>query len=208
MRITKYLHSCLLIEDQEKTVIVDPGIFTEQEKVLDVTKLANLDYIAITHEHSDHMSIPLIKKLVKKFPAVLVVSTGSVKRILKAEGIKVSTVDNDDIVVANIPHEKLFGTSAPQNILVNVFRKLSHPGDSLHIIKTLDILALPITAPWGSTTWAFDTAVKLNPKIVIPIHDYMWKDEIRFGIYTGLEKAFTKQKITFLPLETGKTVEV
>ena len=76
--------------------------------------------------------------------------------------------------------------------------KLSHPGDSHHFAETKAVLALPVTAPWGTMVNAAKLAAELKPQYVIPIHDWMWKDEWRLKMYGGLAQFFEGQGIKFL----------
>src|SRR5262249_27888894 len=154
-----------------------------QEKAFDITLLKKLDYILITHEHFDHMQIPAIREMVKKFPKVQIMSNESVKKILEKEGISVSTATTDTITFESVPHEKIVGVEAPENIQFDIFNKLSDPGDSHSFTKTCEVLALPVQAPWGSYTRAIEKVLELKPKVVIPIHDYHWKDEFRMQMY-------------------------
>lgn len=213
MKISKHLHSCLFIEDQNKTVIIDPGVFTYQDKALDINSITSLDYILITHEHPDHMYVPFIKELVEKFPEVKVISNPSIEKILGEEKIPVHTdlsvIPADaGIQFEEFPHEKLWDKEPPQNVVFTVFNKLTHPGDSHHFETTSEILALPVTAPWGSTTEAVELALRLKPKVIIPIHDWMWKDQIRQAMYQRLQEFFKEKGIDFKPLETAAVIEV
>ena len=91
MKISKHLHSCLLVEENGTTVLLDPGVFTYQENALDISKLSALDYILITHEHADHMHVPFLKDLLAKFPKAQIISNPSIEKILRAENITVHT---------------------------------------------------------------------------------------------------------------------
>ena len=208
MKISKHLHSCLLIEANGKTVLIDPSNFTAQEKALDVDKVTQLDHILITHEHGDHCYPPLIKTLLEKFPQVTVISNESVANMLQKEGISVSTMGTEDILLEAVPHERLWDTQVPENTMFHVFGKLSHPGDSHHVEKTNDIFALPLEAPWGSMREAVELALKLKPKYIIPIHDWLLKDQVRQMMYQRLEVFFKTKGIDFKPLETGQIIEV
>jgi L-ascorbate metabolism protein UlaG (beta-lactamase superfamily) len=77
-----------------------------------------------------------------------------------------------------------------------------------HFESTTDILALPIQAPWGATTDAVELALRLKPKIIIPIHDWMWKEGFRQAMYERLQEYFKQKGIDFKPLETGETIDV
>ncbi len=208
MKITKYLHSCLLVEEQGKTLLFDPGIFTYNAKVLDIQKLAALDYILITHEHPDHMHLPLIHELVAKFPEVKIITNPSIVKLLEKENIKALSTDDDIVSLELLTHEKLWDKEPPQNAVISIFDKLTHVGDSMHFSKSYNVLALPLTAPWGSTTDAVIKALEMNPKIIIPIHDFMWKDEIRVAMYDRLTGFFKEKGIEFKSMETGDLVEI
>ncbi|HXS14668.1 MAG TPA: MBL fold metallo-hydrolase [Candidatus Saccharimonadales bacterium] len=209
MKITKYLHSCLLIEEEGKVILVDPGNYSYDGKVLDINRLNQLDAIVITHEHADHMDIRWLKEILQKFPNAPIFTTQSAKNILGQEGItNVKTEGNEFISLQPVPHEKIwFGTPA-QNVLATLFGKFATPGDSHTFTTNAEVLALPITAPWGSTTRAVEIALELKPKVVIPIHDWHWKDEARKGFYARLKEYFAQNDIDFKAVETGETVEV
>lgn len=213
MRLSKYLHSCLLIEDNQKTVLIDPGSFTYQEHALTTDMLSKLDYMLITHEHADHMSILFIKQLVAKFPDVQLLSNPSVAQILAKEHIAVhtdlSTLPSDvDIRFEDVSHGRIFDRETPQHVLFEVFGRLTHPGDSIDFERSLDILALPLIGPSWMITQAAEKAVALKPKTVIPIHDHHWRDNFRKEYYQRLEAFFKEKGIEFKPLESGATFEV
>ena len=210
MKITKFVHSCLLVEmpaPVNRTALFDPGSMSEA--ALDVDKLEYLDDIIITHIHGDHISMELVKKLVAKFPNVRITAPQEVVDQLATEKIKASSEPSDGLVFFDSPHESvepLF--PLPQEIGVHYLDMLSHPGDSHSFTETKSILALPITAPWGSTIKAVNVALELKPRYVLPIHDWHWSNEARTGMYEMIEKVLGEQGITFMKLETGKPVVI
>lgn len=208
MKISKHLHSCLLVEEQGKTFLFDPGIFTYQEKALDITQLTKLDYLLITHDHPDHLYMPYVLELLAKFPNVKIITNNAIVEVLAKQNIP-STYEGDTIVsVTNVPHESLWDKEPPENVMITIFNKLASPGDSHHFENSADILALPIQAPWGSTTEAVNLALKLQPKVIIPVHDWMWKDDFRKTIYQRLKEFFQTKNIDFKAVETGEQIEV
>ena len=96
----------------------------------------------------------------------------------------------------------------PENIGVHYLNSLSHPGDSHHFSVSKDILALPITAPWGSVNHAAQLGLDLQPKYIIPIHDWHYRDEARLGIYAMLEGLFSKNGIKFLKPTDGQPINI
>lgn len=207
MKITKYFHSCLTVEHDGMRILFDPGIYTYQNRILDVTSFANLDYILITHEHPDHLHIPFLKKLVSQFPKVKIISTPSVQSILGKENISVSTESDEYVTIEDAPHELIFGQS-PQNYAITVFNTLTHPGDSFHFTKTMGILALTVQAPWGSYAAALEKAKEVKPNIVIPIHDWHLRDEARKQLYQRAQDYLKSFGIRFISIETNQPIKV
>lgn len=208
MKVSKHLHSCLLIENQGKTILIDPGIFTYQEKALNLEKLLKLDLILITHEHTDHCYPPFIKELITKFPSSAIISNQSVVDILQKEGITAKTNRIKDVVVTPVLHGRIFDAKAPLNVMFEIVDRLAHPGDSLRFTTNKEILALPLLGPSWMITQAVEKALELQPKIILPIHDQQWKNDYRRGYYKRLTSFFAQKGIEFKSLETGKVVEV
>lgn len=204
MKITKFVHSCLLVEmpvPVNRTALFDPGVMSEA--ALDVSKLVYLDDIIITHIHPDHFSLNLVKQLVAKFPEVRITTTLEIVDRLKSEGIQASAEPPEGIVFFKSHHEKVVGTQ-PQNIGVHYLNLLTDPGDSHNFTESRQVLTLPVTAPWGSNVAAIELALKLKPKYVVPIHDWHWRDEARDGAYTSMAQVFAEQGIEFIKPVTGK----
>ena len=204
MKITKLVHSCLLVEMPEpvnRTALFDPGAMS----TVDVGSLEHLDDIVITHGHGDHMDAELIKKLVAKFPEVRVLGPNDVVRQLQGEGLDASTEPPEGMELFDSPHESVAPLwPQPDEIGVHYLGKLSHPGDSHSFTETKEILALPVTAPWGSNIAAINLGIKLKPKYIIPIHDWHWSDAAREGSYDNMEPVFAKEGITFIKAVNGE----
>jgi hypothetical protein len=207
MKITKFEHACLLIEAGERVAIFDPGEMSES--VLDVGKLEQVDDIFITHDHHDHFSLKLVSAIHSKFPNVRITSTESVIKQLAEEHINASQNAPLEVTFFNSPHEgNLPFLKPPEQIGIHFLGQFSDPGDSLSFNETKPILALPITAPWGSTLAAVNLALQLKPKFIAPVHDWLWRDEVRKGMYGRLGQLFKDYGITFLKLETSMPMEL
>ena len=208
MKISKYLHSCLLVQKDGISILIDPGSFTFEENALRVDTLEKLDFILITHEHQDHMSVPLLKKILEKFPDVRIITNGAAADLLAKDGIAASIQGTEFIELVPVPHEKVL-TLVPHNTLFHVFGELTHPGDSFQFTETRDVLALPIQAPWGSMVQALEKAAALKPKLVIPIHDWHWKDEARKRLYRMAATYLRDQGVEeFRGLEDGESIDI
>ncbi len=74
MKITKYVHSCLLVETPKQTILLDPGVYSYDSHLLSIAALRTLDFIVITHEHPDHYDLPFLKEICAKFPNATIVT--------------------------------------------------------------------------------------------------------------------------------------
>jgi L-ascorbate metabolism protein UlaG (beta-lactamase superfamily) len=206
MKITKLVHSCLLVEMPEpvnRTALFDPGTMS----TVDIDRLEFLDDIIITHIHPDHYDVELIKKLVEKFPNVHITAPEEIVADLNTRGIPATSATSDGLEFFESPHEiikPLLPGEPPQEIGVHYLGKLSDPGDSHSFHETKDVLALPVQAPWGSSNDAVKLGIELKPKYIIPIHDWHWSDAARESLYEKMEQAFAKEGITFIKAVNGE----
>ena len=207
MTITKFVHSCLLVETADRTALFDPGNFSAEALTID--RLERLDDIFITHGHPDHCDIGLLKELVTKFPAVRITSNPQVVNALATEGITANGLLPDGVSSFESPHENVGPLyPQPEEFGYHYLDSLSHPGDSHSFHETKAILALPMTAPWGATIRALNLALELKPQHVLPIHDWHWNDQARQDTYNNFERVLGEQGITFHKLETGVPIEI
>lgn len=207
MKITKLAHSCLLVEmpaPVNRTVLFDPGMFSVE--AVQAASLKYLDDIVITHEHFDHFDEELVASLAKQFPEVRILAPQAVVDRLQALGVAANIVASEGLEVFEAPHESLEPMGqTPQAIGVHYLGCLTHPGDSHHFSQSKAILALPVTAPWGSTVNAVKLATELKPKVVIPIHDHIWRDDWRQKMYGSLAQYFEGLGIEFIQPVNGQS---
>src|SRR3989344_9659424 len=90
MKITKYGHCCLLIEVNEKKLLIDPGSYSE------IPKLEGIDLVLITHEHQDHLHVQSLQKIIADNPDARVITNGSVGKILEKEEVGFDAVSDGD----------------------------------------------------------------------------------------------------------------
>lgn len=206
MKITKLVHSCLLVEmpaPTNRTVLFDPGVYSA-DAVRSAT-LQYLDDIVITHTHPDHFDQSLVAELVEKFPEVRIIGPQQVVDVLQAAGISASTAAPEGMAIIESPHEPLDPIGpTPQAIGVHYLDILTHPGDSHHFAESKEILALPVTAPWGTTMRAAELIETFKPTYVIPIHDYMWREDWQQNMYAMLEAFCQERQVQFVKPVNGQ----
>ena len=210
MKLTKFVHSCVLVEHEGKTVLFDPGVFSWNSGLIKVDSLPSLDAIVVSHKHADHCGEAFTRALVEAFPSTQWFAPQDAHEVLASWGVQ--DISNESRGNVNLTE----GNHAPvdpfaeqvQNLVTHWEDLVTHPGDTHDFTETKDVLLLPIQAPWGTTVRAVKRALELKPKYVLPIHDWMWRDEWRETSYDRLEQLFAESPITFLRPIDGQPIEV
>lgn len=210
MKITKFVHSCVLVEDDDKAVLFDPGIFSWNSGVVDIDELPTLESLVITHMHPDHMGEPFVKGLLRKQPDLLCIAPDDAHDQLKqwgAKRVQSSGTELCKIEVSEHAPVEPFGVQV-KNLQAHWGDLVTHPGDTHELSNTCQVLLLPVQAPWGTTIRAIELADKLRPKYVVPIHDWMWNDQWRQMCYDRFEQIFHDMGIGFLRPTDGEPIEL
>jgi L-ascorbate metabolism protein UlaG (beta-lactamase superfamily) len=210
MKITKFGHCCLLIEEKGLRILTDPGNYTTQQN-----EVTDIDIILITHEHGDHLHIESVKKIVTNNPGVLIITNKSVAPLLDEAEIPYTLINDKDIMeIKSVlfeayeePHA-IIHSSLPrvQNSGFFIAKKLFYPGDALiDPQKEIDILALPVAGPWIKISEAIDYALKLKPKKCFPVHDAGLKSP---GIAHRIPRqVLAPHNIEFVVIENDSSME-
>ncbi|OGI60303.1 hypothetical protein A2641_01095 [Candidatus Nomurabacteria bacterium RIFCSPHIGHO2_01_FULL_37_25] len=207
MKITKFGHCCLLVEENGVRILTDPGIYSTQQN-----EIKNIDIVLITHEHSDHFHIDSIKEILKNNPQIKIITNKSVGVFLEKENIAFSILEDGENYDANGVLVEGFGkdhalmhTSIPpiQNTGYFIANKFLYPGDSFtNPGKQVEILALPVVAPWMKLLEGIDYALLLKPKICFPVHKAILKQPGSTHLIPP--KVLEPKGIRFVVLEINK----
>ena len=205
--ITKLVHACLLVETDDKRILIDPGIFTWNDERFDLSMVEGVDRILITHEHADHVSVDLVLATLERSNDAEVETTASLSHILGEHNIDSATSGTHRFAA---PHERIPMGPGPENTGFHVEGVLSHPGDSHSFVETMPILAMPFAAPWGSLVTGVDRARLVGPRYVVPIHDWFWSLDGREFMYGLASAGFAKDDIELVQIEdfTATTLAV
>lgn len=212
MRITKFGHCCLLVEEKGVRILIDPGIWSEG-----FHGLQDIDVLLITHEHPDHFDVDAIKKVLELNIGCTVLTNTSVHNKLQEINIvsdillpgSFRKINGVTIEAFDCPHEEIYPSIVcPENIGYRIAEKLFYPGDNVSFVPefSVDVLALPVIAPWMKLADALDYGKKIQPRVCFPVHDGMLK-------HTGPYHAQPKNILTPLGIEViipivGESFEV
>lgn len=174
MKVTKFPQSCLKLEKDGKSLLIDIGIFVTQKFKLD--DLQPIDALLITHQHADHLDPEVVKKLAEaKVPIYanqdVVDKLSDIKVEVLHDGEEI-TVAGFHVVARELPHCKMVdGSEGPPNTGYVIDGNFFHPGDGTEIENLqVDSLAAPIAGPDVTLLDAVNFARQVGAMNVIPIH--------------------------------------
>lgn len=201
--IRRLTDSCLHVTTDEGTTLIDPGFHTFDTGVVDLAAIGDVQRVLITHEHGDHVKPEFVHWLLDRGSDVTVHANAAVASLLADHDIAADTAAPPGVTWEDVVHETIPTGAAPPNRSWTVEGLLTHPGDSYQPATTAPILALPLMAPWGSTTASVEFARRLKPRQVIPVHDFYLSTEGRAWV-TGLVKSvLAADGIEVIPLDWG-----
>ncbi|MFF0484211.1 MBL fold metallo-hydrolase [Streptomyces sp. NPDC004435] len=184
MKLTKKSHACVRLEKDGRTLVLDPGAFTEQDAAL------GADALLVTHEHPDHFDEGRLRAALDADPAVELWTLRSVAaRLAAAYPGRVHTVGHGDTFTAAgfdvQVHGELHAVIHPDipritNVGYLVDGSVFHPGDALTVPGTpVDTLLLPVMAPWNKISEVIDYVREVKPRRAYDIHDALLTDLAR-----------------------------
>jgi len=183
MRLTKYTHSCIRLDDGDRALVIDPGVFSETQLALD-----GAHAVLITHEHADHLDSPALVAAAGADPSLRVWAPAAVAETLAAElGDRVTAVGAGASFEAAGFTVRTFGglhalihplIAAPvANVGYLVEGALYHPGDSFMVPPVpVETLLIPIHAPWSKISEVIDFAASVRAPRAFQIHDALLND--------------------------------
>jgi L-ascorbate metabolism protein UlaG (beta-lactamase superfamily) len=175
MRLTKYAHSCVLVEDDGARVLIDPGNLTRG-----FDELTGLSGILITHQHPDHVDIDRVGPLLERNPDAAVYADEATAGILGERGINATTARQGDqfdvgmeVAVHGVDHAVIYSEiPVIPNVGYLVGGRFFHPGDSFTVPEApVEVLGLPTAAPWLKASEAIEYLRAVTPRVAIPIHE-------------------------------------
>lgn len=78
MKITKYIHSCLVIEKGLDRILFDPGLFSFAENQVKPSQFQNLNAVVLTHYHPDHIDEESLKTIIENNPNAVVLANAEI----------------------------------------------------------------------------------------------------------------------------------
>jgi L-ascorbate metabolism protein UlaG (beta-lactamase superfamily) len=213
MRLTKFGHSCLLVEEGGARLLLDPGAYSEGFE-----ELEGLTAVCITHQHADHLDTGRMRRLLDRSPGVRVVSDDGSAEALGEAGAEVEVVqDGDELSLGGLGVRAAGRTHAVihpdipvvPNVGYLVGGRLFHPGDAFTELGTpVEVLAVPAGAPWLKLAEAVDYLRRVGPRVAFPVHEKVLSERGLALHYGQLERLGAGDRTSFRNLDDGRPVEL
>jgi glyoxylase-like metal-dependent hydrolase (beta-lactamase superfamily II) len=181
VRLTKYGHSCVRLDDGDRALVCDPGVFSETEAAL-----AGADAVLITHEHPDHIDEGALRSAALANPELRIWAPAGVAAALADLGEQVTVAGGGQAFEAAGFAVQTFGqqhavihSSIPvvANVGYLIDGAVFHPGDAFTVPSApVSTLLAPITAPWARVGEVIDYIIAVRAPQVFQLHDAIAND--------------------------------
>jgi L-ascorbate metabolism protein UlaG (beta-lactamase superfamily) len=209
MRLTKYEHACVLVEDDGARILIDPGIYSSGFEAL-----TGLDAVLITHQHADHVDADRLGPLLAGNPHARVYADDATTSILRDKGLEATVASEGeqisvgvDITVYGVNHAVIHpDIPIIPNVGYLINGRFLHPGDAFTVPDVpVDVLGLPTGAPWLKLSEAVEYLRAVAPRVAVPIHEAgLARPAMHYQMFDQLALSGTSVQV----VDPGDTIEV
>lgn len=213
MRLTKFGHSCLLVEEGGARLLLDPGTLSGGFE-----GLQGLTAVLYTHQHNDHLDADRVRRLLDGNPGVRVVCDEGSAGQLGQAGADVEVVHEGDELELRGARVRALGRDHAMvhpdvpivpNVGYLVGGRLFHPGDAFtRPDQPVEVLAVPTAAPFMKLAEAIDYLREVGPTVAVPIHEKLLSEGGVGLHYRQLEALGARGGTSFRVLDDGNPVDL
>ena len=216
MRIAHLGHACLLVDTGGIRILIDPGGFSPG--IADVT---GINVILVTHQHADHVDLQRLPVVLEANPQARMYAEPQAAAVMEEAGIAAEhLVSGEALTFGRVQvtpvgeRHALINEALPRVGNLGVVLRSEgepgffHPGDAYDAEPgRIDILALPLNAPWTASRDTVAFARRISPRVSIPIHDALLSAVGR-RLYLSQIQSFGPEGMEIRDLSDGAPVDV
>lgn len=212
MELTKFTHSCVRLDDGDRSLVIDPGSFSEIEAAVD-----GVSAILVTHEHMDHLEPQKVRAALARDSRLRIYGPSSITSDLADLGEQAVTVEpGEQFEAAGFTVQAVGGRHALIHPVLPVVANVGylvdgvyHPGDSFFVpVQEVSTLLLPTNAPWSKAAEVIDFAIAVGAPRAHQIHDGLIKDSYAGLVEGHLDRIAGPHGVEFQHLATLESVAV
>jgi L-ascorbate metabolism protein UlaG (beta-lactamase superfamily) len=176
MRLRKLGHSCLLAEEADSRLLIDPGCFSDG-----LESLRDLSAVLITHIHEDHLDIGRLHAVLRRNPGLRIICDEASAQALSEGGATAEVVHAGDELDLGVS-VSVFGSEHAvihpdlpnvPNVGYLLANRFFCAGDAFTVPdRPVEILAVPVGAAWMKASDAVDWLRIVRPRVAVPVHDH------------------------------------
>jgi L-ascorbate metabolism protein UlaG (beta-lactamase superfamily)/catechol 2,3-dioxygenase-like lactoylglutathione lyase family enzyme len=180
MRLTRWSHSCVTLETDGRTLVLDPGGWSEPRA------LDGAHAVLVSHEHGDHVAIDRVRASglpvwaprgadLDELPFTPV----DPGQVFDVQGFEVRAVGG--LHAAIVPGQEVCANLG--YVVTADAESVYHPGDALAVPDVpVNTLLVPMQGNWLKTVEAIEFVRAIRPDRALGIHDAMVNDRARAGM--------------------------
>ncbi len=213
MQLTKFTHACVRLDDGDRSLVIDPGVFSEVDAALD-----GAGAVLITHEHFDHVDVDRLRTALAGDSRLRVYAPAPVVAALDGfAGQVVGVGPGEEFSAAGFAVRTFGGQHALIHPLIPMIANVGylvdgsvyHPGDSFTVpAAPVSTLLLPTNAPWSKASEVIDFAVSVRAPQVFQIHDSLVTDVYANIVEGHLQRIAAPHGVGFRHLAPTQTVTI
>ncbi len=214
MKLTKYEHSCVVLEKDGKSLVIDPGIFSPSFEVPQ-----NVVGVVVSHEHPDHFDIEKLQLVSGSNPDAVIYTNPSVASLIGGDlkARVVSKQPGEGEVVGNFQLQFVGGQHAVIRLNIPICENLGvivdgcyyHPGDSyFEPSERYAWLGIPLSAPWAKISETVDFINSSKAKKAFQIHDALLSEAGRMVYDRQIQAVCNDADVELCFLKPGEQIEL
>ena len=212
MYLTKFTHSCVRLDDGDRALVIDPGVFSEVEEAID-----GAGGVLVTHEHPDHVHVDKLRSALRANPRLQVWAPNPVTALFEEFDEQVTAVEpGESFDVVGFPVRTYGGQHALIHAAIPIVANVGylvadtvfHPGDSFTVpAEPVPVLLLPTNAPWSKAAEVIDYAISVRAPRTYQIHDSLVNDNYATIVEGHLGRLTAPHGVEFQHLAPRETVD-